>query len=156
MAKFKIQANADIDLLTKDEVHEVFAGWMAELARGIKWRNFTARDTTAVGTYTIGLDGSDALGPAPGFVWSVLRVYISGLGVTAGTDAYSVFTNDNSPTMLVRSGLTRGGEWGPGGFVLNGGDRLVIAGATTGTANADIVLSGQAIEMPVQLAYQLL
>jgi hypothetical protein len=157
MAHFKITANADIDLLTKEEVAEVLSGWMAEIARGVRFRNFSGQTVLAGGVYTIGLSGQDPIGPREGFLWSVVRISVSGAGVAAaGTDLYSVFDSEVSPSKLVASGLTRGKEWNTGGFVLDGGSQLVVSGVGTGTAGAPVVVAGQAIEIPVQLAWRLL
>lgn len=155
--KFKIQANADIDLLTKDEVKDVLVGWMAEIARGVKFRSFSASGTGAGGGAVYTIDGAATanLGPQAGFTWAVMRLYVSGAGVTAGTDLFSVFANAADPSRLVVSGLTRGKEWGSGGFVLNGNDRIVVQGVATGTAGGAVVIAGQAIEVPQQLAYRL-
>lgn len=159
--KFKIAAGAEIDLLTKAEMAEVITGWMEEVARGPKFRHFSGITTGAGGGAAWTIDGSqvpniDMLGPRPGFVWSVTGLWVSGAGVTAGTDQFSVFTNVANPSRLEASGLTRGEHFDVGQLVLNSSDYLVLSGVSTGTANGQITVSGRAVELPVQLAWQLL
>jgi hypothetical protein len=158
--KFKIQAGAEFDVLTQSELRETLDGWYVEISRGIKFRKFSAQGNVSAGAWAIGGQAADndkdPLGPAPGFVWAITRVAISGNGVVPGTDLYAVYVDEVTPTKLVTSGLTRGQIYDVGVLVLNGGERLALAGVGTGGTGTDVTLSGQAVELPVQLAWQLL
>jgi hypothetical protein len=160
MAEFEIKAGAKLDLLNKAEMREVLVGWYAEIGRGIKFRQFSGQGTVAGAVWTIGGNAADnrrdPLGPEAGMLWAVTRLAVSGNGVIPGTDLFSVFVNEITPSKLVESGLTRGAKYDVGVLVLTGNDRLALAGAGTGVAGTDVTVSGAAIEVPVQLAWQLL
>ena len=158
--KAKINAGADIDFLTKDELTEALAAWMGEVARGITFRQFSARTDVVGGVWTIGGNQADnrsnILGPAEGFKWSITRMYVSGTGVVPGTDLFSVYIDELSSSKLVVSGLTRGKEWDPAVFPLQGGEKIALSGVGTGATGTEVTVSGAAIELPNQLAWQLL
>ncbi len=152
--EFKIEAGAKINLLTKEEVGEVFAGWKAELARGIKFRTFSIRTDVAGGVFST--TNVDFAGPDAGFVWAVTRLAISGAGLVLGTDLANVYVDDVTPSKLVMSGLTRQATWDIPGLILTGGSRVIVTGVGTGATGTDVTVSGAAIEVPLQLAWQLL
>lgn len=161
--KAKLQAGVELDLLTQTELREELqaaAAWRTEIARGVRWRKFSAQGNVATGVWTIGgaatpNNDKDQMGPQDGFVWSVTRVAVSGNGFVAGTDLFSVFVDENTPSKLVTSGLTRWQPYDVGTLVLNGGEQLLLTGAGTGLAGTDVTVSGQAIELPVQLAWRM-
>lgn len=161
MAKFKIQANADIELLTRDEVRDVLRGWMEEIHRGLRFQEFSVTATVAgAGTWQVAAPGPhDTLGPAPGMVWAITRVAVSGPGFARATNDFSVYKDEISPSKLVITvpGVatsTASWEWDVGGLILVGGRRLAFAGA--GTAGQQVTVAGEAVEVPVQLAWQLI
>lgn len=160
MAKVKLQAGVDLDLMNAAEAREVvrteLAAWHKEITRGVKFRTFSAQTVNGGATWTIADPTADPVGPREGFSWSVTRFTVSGGGVVPGTDAYNVGVNELSPSKLIETGLTRGKTFDVGGLVLNGGDRLVFGGASTGTLALPIVVSGAAIELPAQLAWRFL
>lgn len=155
--KFKLQAGAELDLITEHEMRGVLADWMAEITRGVKFRQFSARADVSGGVWTITQDrnNSDVLGPAGGMIWAVTRIAVAGNGFVAGTDTFSVYTDEITPSKLIESGLTRGARWTPPVVTLNGSEKLALSGVGTG-AGTDVTVSGQAIELPLQLAWQLL
>ena len=165
MAKFEINAGAKIEVATPAEVHdalsEVMRGWRVELARGLKFRPFVMLATNNAGTWTTGAQTGDVpshppAGPDTGYVWAVQRVAIGGGAIVKGTDVWSLYVGDASDTKLVQSGIGRGSIFGQCAVILNPGETLAAAGAATGVAGQDIVISGFAIECPVQTAWQLL
>ena len=162
--KFTIHAGAEMETLTQGELSEeltaALSAWRAELGRGAKWRKFSARADVAAGVWTIGgasAPNNDkyATGPQPGFTWAVTRVAVAGNGVIAGTDLWSVYVDDVTPSRLVTSGHTRFQTYDVGVLVLNGGEQLTLNGVGTG-AGTDVTVSGQAVEIPEQLAWMLL
>jgi len=156
--KAKIQAGAELDLLNRAELTEVLGAWATELTRGVKFRQFSGAATVSGGVWTIGGPQADnrqsPLGPEPGFVWAVTRVAASGPGLVAGTDLWSLYVDEVTPSKLIQSGITRGSTWTIGALVLVGGGILTASGAGTGTG--DVTLSGGAVELPAQLAWRLL
>lgn len=158
--KFKLVGGAEIDLFTADEaktvVENALAGWHKEITRGVKFRQFSGQTVNTGATWQMVDPTGELLGPREGFLWSVTRVTVAGAGVVPGTDAYSLGVNELSASKLIETGLTRGIRFDVGALVLNGGDRLAAGGASTGTLGYPIVLSGAAVELPVQLGYRLL
>lgn len=162
--KAKFQVGSEIEFLTKDELGEelktALGAWRTEIGRGVRWRKFSGQGTVAGGAWVIGGTGAnndkDPLGPQPGFVWAVTRIAVSGNGFVPGTDAFSVYVGEAVPSRLVITGLTRGETWDVAVLVLNGGEELALTGVGTGLAGTDVTVSGQAVELPSQLAWQLL
>lgn len=161
--KVRLQAGAELDLLNSREMEDVLSrvliGWRAEISRGVRFRQFTGRGIVAAGTWTISPTDADdnVLGPDPGMLWSVTQVAVSGTGIVAGTDLFSLYLDEITPTRLIqnRLGLSGTGQWDIGGLVLGGGSKLAAAGPGTG-AGSEVWLAGRAVELPVQLAWQLL
>ncbi len=160
MAEFEIKAGAKLDLLTQKELQASLAGWFAEITRGVRFRQFSAQGTVVGGVWTIGGSAAEnrasSLGPEPGMLWAVTGIAVSGNGVIPGTDLFSVFIDEVTPSKLVDSGLTRSRSWDSPSLVLQGESRLAFTGAGTGIAGTDVTVSGRAVEVPVQLAWQLL
>ena len=161
--KVKLQAGAEMDLLTREEVRaelQAHGAWRGEIARGVKFRDFSGQGTVTGAVWSIGGDtpnnDKDPLGPQAGFVWAVTRIAVSGNGFVPGTDLFSVYKDSISATKLIVSGLTRGTTWDVPTLVLNSNQVLALTGAGTGLTGTDVFVSGQAVELPVQLAWQLL
>lgn len=159
--KVEIQAGAKLDVLSPDEMDDKLGklskSWMTELARGVKFRDLPATKTTvAAGTWSIGATG-DQLRPNPGFVWAVTRLAVTGGGLVQGTDTYSIFKNDVSGAKTVRINQQRQSIFHQTELVLTESDSLIVTGVGTGVAvPPDVILAGAVIELPIQLAWQLL
>lgn len=162
--KMKFQVGQDFDMLNLDEMRQALAesrtDWANELIRGVKFVRIVAKTTTSGGAWQISstnsADSTNRLGPAPGMVWGVSRIAVSGAGLVLGTDLFSLFLGDPAPSTLVESGLTRGRVFGSSSaLVLAEGDRLGFQGLATG-GGTDVTVSGAAIELPYMLAWQLL
>lgn len=164
MAKIKLQAGAELDLLNKDELrHEMgrfLADWMVEAARGPRSVRFSALGAvTSAGTLTLGGNTSTLtsgrLGPDESMVWSVKRWCISGL--VGNGDTLSAYVNNDGPNSLIMSGVSGFNNFGSDSLVLQGGDRLLFTGAELLTAaGTQVGVSGQAWELPATLMWRLL
>lgn len=159
--KVKIQAGAEIDTLTADELKGVLRDWMVEAMRGPVPKRFSAQGTITGAALTIdGQNGTGTLGPEAGMVWVVTRIAVSGL--TNATDATALFVNGTHPSNLVLPSLT--GVAGAVGYhefpaqqvVLTGNDRLILASTGAIAATGTVTLAGQAWEMPIGLVWKLL
>lgn len=155
--KVKLQANAELDFLTKGEMADVLRGWLAETARGVKFVPFYAQLAKTAATFTVGANSqlpAGSLGPAEGFFWSVMQVAVTGAGIAAA-DTFSVYVNDISGTAVRVPTLTNAGKsFQKGEFVLQGPSRIAVTGASTG-AGTEIFVAGTAIEVPENLKWQL-
>lgn len=153
--RFKIQAGAEIETVTPDELRATLAAWIQEVARGVKLRHFQATATVTVGN-TFSIDGgsvADELGPRKDMVWKVLSVAFGGSGFLKGTDTVSIFIGDATDSRLVTSGVTRSFTFAP--HYLSGGEALSFTGAATDTGD-QVIVSGWALEAPASLLSELL
>lgn len=159
--KVKIAAGAELDLLSPKEFVDGLtaarAAWREELARGAKFRAVGGTGNKSGATWSISDAGHthDAMGPRTGFVWSVTNIAVSGNGVVEGTDQWKVYVNSASPMTLIATGLTRYIQFNPGALVIPSDSSIAMTGAATG-AGTDVFVSMRVIELPVQLAWQLI
>jgi len=152
MAKFKIQAGAELDLLTpkelKDELAAAMKSWRAEMARGGVFKQLQLSGTTTAGGEL--LMGGDLVeqgaGPGPGFMWSVRRLNVVGM---ADGDTVTLYINDANPRSAVRSFTAAAPYYGfhPNELVLKSSDRLVVAGSSL-PVTTEFVVTGGVKEVP--------
>lgn len=151
--KFKIQAGAEIEVMTPAEMRSELGAWLGEIRRGVKFVRRSMFDTVDNGAVTMGPE--QGLGPEPGFTWAVTRINVTGL---QNAEIQPVTINDDSFHNLVGmfgAGTAATRVYSPTGCILLGGDRLVSN--NTGLTNGRIiVVSIQAVEVPDQIAWQLL
>lgn len=147
--KAKFEVGASIDFLTKDEMTEVMAAWWAEVGRGVRFRRFNGQATVAGGVWSMLIPG-----PREDCIWAVTRLAASGPGLVLGTDIWTVAVNQADPSTIVGTGFLRNATWDVGVLMLNGGDQLAVNGVGTGAGA--VAISGAAIELPNQLAWQFL
>lgn len=154
MAKFKLQAGAEFDTMTADEMRGVLAdamrSWAVETTRGVRFSRIIGQGTIASAAVTI---TGPALGPAAGFVWDVRRLRIIG---GAAADTFTVYVNstDVSGEVCTTDDFTKRLITFTEQLVLYPGDVLYIVGASlagTGT----VTVTGQVRELPVTLAWRL-
>lgn len=162
MAKIRLSAGAEFDVLNQDELERtmtrVLRDWQLEAARGPKHVRFSAMATiTSGGTVELGGNTtsltSGKLGPDPSMVWSVKRWCVSGL-VFEG-DELSAYINNAAPNTLVKQHVTGYDHFGSDSLVIMGGDALLFTGAGL-ISTGNVFVSGAAWELPASLAYQLL
>lgn len=162
MAKFKVKAGAELEVVTPkelaDQIETLRAAWVADVTIGARWTRFSAQGrVTAAGAFEIGGPSrpDDGLGPAPGFVWDIRRVHVYGM---AETDVAELYVNDANPSTIVGSTddvvgcmFTFDRQ-----LVLYPGDALLVAGSDlTADEGTYITISGMAQELPVALAWKL-
>jgi hypothetical protein len=154
MAKFKINAGAEIDTITKaelrDEMDRMRVNWVGEIARGIRTRRVSAfADVTGGGTVTFGENGDQTISPADGFVWKVKRLSVTGYDPT--TDTLALYHSSVSPSAVIHPDLDVHNVLDE---ILNAGEKLVLSG--TATANGRLWVTAQVWEAPHALAWKLL
>lgn len=156
MAKSKLTAGAELDLLTAGEVKDVLKSWSNELTRGARLRRWSMQGTVdASGNLAMG-DQRD--GPEESMLWAVTRlsVWLSGVAtpVLAASGLQVYANSESSPSALLISKLLTDHFPGDHGVVLNGGDtlRIVGAGITVG-AQVTVVLGIK--EVPELMAWSL-
>jgi len=149
--KTKLEAGMWLDLLTRDEVAAVLKGWQAELVRGVTFRTLPLRTDQAGGFWTM-----PPAAPAAGFVWSLTRIAVAGNAIVGANDAFSVYFDEIAPSQIIGSGFIRQTTWDPGVLVVNGPRQIIVTGAATGVAGTDVFAALSVVELPVQLAWQLI
>jgi hypothetical protein len=156
--KIKIQAGAELDIATPDEVRReiqaVRTSWMAEVAKGDRFINFYAGSTPAAGSVTIGDLAEEIIGPREGFVWAIKRLSVVGYDPSPGTDSLALYKGDvATPSATIIAKLLRDQFFSGSEIVLYPGDTLLASG--TVAAATKIWLTGQARELPISLAWRL-
>lgn len=164
MAKFKLAAGADLELLTKDEVreavHDVHRGDWVERARGIKFFERSQAPANQVGVSPA--ISATAAYPIPhtpneGYVWA-----LRGLYATVSAAASLVFTKGDTgstaPTNLPLGGSSGAAStnpwdnWSNVQAVLRSGQYVVVsASASVSLLNYLLV----AVEVPAELIWKL-
>lgn len=162
--KTKLQAGAELDLISKDEMKDVLQtvtkDWFNQVSRGDRYPRFSAAATIASNAFTI--DGTERtyerMGPAEGFVWAVQRIAVQGLTTytegTLTTEPVVLYLNDTGASSLVHPALVGYKEFGAHELIMYPGDTLVVVGAGL-TATGQITVTGQAREVPMPLAWRL-
>lgn len=155
--KFKINAGAELDLLTRDEMRDELAGfaanWRAETIKGDRYKRIYGYGTPATGAVEFGGDlaGGEQLGPAQGFVWDVRRLGL--LGHDPAADVLRVFINAPEIGNCVIPVMGRYQGFNRAELVLYPGDLLLVSGTTAATDRVSLV--GQVRELPIGLAWRL-
>lgn len=159
MAKQKITANGDLDILTMGEVRTLIREWHVDVAKGLRPITFEATGTTdAAGRFSLGgattLAGGQ-LGPAPSIWWAVDRIAVRVDGLPLAT-GFSVYHGQESSLNVVRDvpAVSDGFVSFPNrGLLLPGGNSMVIVGAGAGVT-LPVTVSGAAIEIPQALLWR--
>ena len=157
MPKVKIRADAELSTLDRDELRAELRSWMQEALRGAKFIPLYGQITKTGATFTIGdnsVDPAGLLGPADGFVWSVMSINVNGPGIAAA-DTFIVYDSTVSGTRVRVPNLTNAGKsFQKAEFVVTGPEKIRVTGASTGAGN-EIFVSGSAIEVPTSQSWML-
>jgi hypothetical protein len=154
MAKVKIQAGAELDTLSRDELRSeldrFFVNWRGEVARGIKPRRVSAfADVDGSGAVTLGESGEQILTPSDGFVWRVERLSIT--GYDPSSDALALYHSSVSDSAVIQPVLD---TYNILDEIVSAGERLIVSG--TATASTRLWVTAQVWEAPHALAWKLL
>lgn len=158
MAQHKITNGGTLDVLNKKELAEALDAhtlhMVQEQARGLTTARFDGQGTVATAAVTIPASGSpNRMGPKMGFAWTVQRVTAAGL---VSTDTLSVYRSAVTPhNFLGVITATTSLHLGSKSIVLRGDENLIITGSSL-SATGDIVITGEAIEVPETDLYKLL
>lgn len=159
MARFKIQNNADINLLTQEELQEtlssVASDWFQEEARGYSVAPIYTMATVSGGKVvfpnTTGGTGGDSIGPDDGFAWRVNRLTLAGLSTGDTVTVYKNTTNQAVDVITAAKPAIYPGK----GLIMRNGDRLLITGSGL-TATGDLILTGEVAEVPALDLFKIL
>ena len=148
--KVKLQAGAELDLLTASEVREVLLSWQNELTRGAKIRRYSIQGT-ADGAGRL-LMGTNQDGPEPGMCWGITRFSVVGSTIPAG--GLPIYVNDTQRSSVLVANLQRDVFPDARGCMLMPGDSLRFD--TSGFVPGDQVTVTMSIrEVPAAMAWSL-
>lgn len=158
MAKTKIQAGAEIDTLTLEELEKGLSRgtreWFQEEARGVS--TFEIRDAAVVALSAVTLPASTSIGYGPdsGTAWAVQRITAAGLGTN---DVLKIYRDAITDVNFVGQCTAASPVFKPGskGLILRGGQRLVMNG-TSLAATGFVSVNGEGIEIAETDIYKLL
>jgi hypothetical protein len=157
--KFKINAGAEFDTLTKSELDDglksFHTSWFQEMARGLKPMRFPAvLAPIAGGKIAAPAAGVGDLGPNPGFAWALQRITVFGL---ASGDTVQIFRNSSDGQNFIGQ-VSFATPWfhvGSAGFILKDGEQLAFSAAGL-TATGNLIINGEFTEAPESMIWKLL
>lgn len=153
MAKFRIAANAEVDLLTKEELDESLAAARTPYQAETYMRLPVLTGTAAAGALNMGGDSNPQHMPDTGYVWSLRHLVIQGLTRGATPDAVQIFRG--SLVIWELNGNQYAQTWGRGEIMLNQGEALSYRNIGTFAATGQIIIHGAAWQVPAQFAAEL-
>lgn len=149
MAKQKLTAGAELDLLNATEIRRELRSWSQELLRGPRFIRRSWSGTGAGAPLEIRGDG-----PADGFMWAVCR--LSMIGHDPVNNGATVYLNEAAPSQLVWTRLSdTNGSPGDHGIVLGSGESLLFAVGGNVTADAQVTITATIKEVPALMAWAL-
>jgi hypothetical protein len=157
MAKYKLNANSTIDLLTPqehlDNLDKQTKDWFQEQARGFTIERYEATATVAAAAITLPAAGHSPIGPKTGYAWKVTRISISGL---LSGDGVQIYRNSTDPQNFIDTlSSSRPAAYPKSGLILRGGETLIATGSSL-TATGDLTLTGEVTECSELDLYKIL
>jgi hypothetical protein len=158
MARVKIQAGAEFDILNKDELDgslkEAEAREVAAL-RGVKDERFMLIGTVASSALTLGDPSTGSVGgiiagPREGYVWVIKHLVIEGLTASAtGPDVMNIYRNARIVWQL--NGNVFCQTFGKGEIVLKPGEVMYFKNSGSLAATGQVTAHGTAWSVPAEL-----
>ncbi len=159
MAKFKLNAGAEIDFLTQAEMDHslttAFHDYEAARLSGIKPIRFMDQGTVASNAVTIGdpstgSTGGFLVGPNEGYVWSIRHLVVEGLTASATTpDIVNIYRANRIIWQL--NGNQFAQTWGRGEILFYGSEALAVKNSGNLASTGVIIMHGLAEEVPAEL-----
>lgn len=165
MSKFKLQAGAEIDVLTKDELRPILDDYTKELGRGVRFRTITMPYQLhgALGSQTItpAATQMNKIGPDSGLIWDVRFLIVTCTQYFTGTVAVLKNNDSGDFSHLITSNLSWAGNivFSSHSMILHSNEYLTLT--TTNTLNLSgasntITLTCNVVEVPSEREGQLL
>lgn len=159
-----LELGAQLDMVSPEELEAAFAQhaqtYFQQLARGVKYLRFGPFPVTiAAGAFSFDGSGADqnlAAGPREGFVWTIRRLLVSGLGTGGTPDVINFYRNKASGIPFWQlNGNSFGQTFGKCEMLLLGGETLCFANSGSITATGQVTVSGDAIEVAAEEIWKL-
>lgn len=164
MARTTLELGAQLDMLTPAEAEQIIAAqaqaYFQQYARGIKYLRFGPFPATIAGNAFsfdgTGADQNLAAGPREGFLWSIRRLLVTGLGTGSTPDVINFYRNKPSGIPLWQlNGNSFGQTFGKTELLLMGGEALCFANLGSVTATGQVTVSGDVIEVAAEELFKL-
>lgn len=155
MAKVKLDIGAEIDTLSKAELDDSLKQYRIEgdsltqgALRGIKYyRPALLQGTASTGTLALGTLGAQ-VGPNSGFVWSLKRAYVNGLGTA---DLAQIYRNGQPVWQFSGSVGQNQAAWGHLSMLFREGETISLIGVGSLVSTSVITLNCDLVEVPSQM-----
>jgi len=171
MARFHLEAGAEIETVTPDELHDYFEGARnaeRQRARGIKFRRLppinglVTASGIAIGGDSVGTPGQSTtqLGPSGGHLWVPRLISVNGLASGATPDVLNmqIFgAADSDFSWWQFNGNNFAYTFGKNEIWLEAGEYLSFTsqGAVTAAVGTRIRVRGMLQQVPIELAAEL-
>ena len=154
MAKFRLGANADIELLTREEVHSELQAYDAQQVARLRaakpvYLPLVTGKAVASALSMGGDSGEQLTAPAEGSVWSLRHLVIEGLATGTNPDVVNVLRGPRIIWQL--NGNQFAQTFGRGEILILPGQTLGYQSVGTFTSTATILAHGLAQEVPAEL-----
>jgi hypothetical protein len=151
VAKFVLDFETEIDILTQGELDESLAQANAAAAReflaGVEWRQMPMLiGSASSGVLTLGVQDR-TIGPREGYAWSIMRLAVSGLTAGSSPDKVMFLRDGNLPLWQLNGDMPYA-TFGRLQLTLTGGQTLTVQSVGTFAATGQIAVSGDVIEVP--------
>lgn len=153
MAKFKIQAGADIELLTQGELKDALNAVRVPYQAMTMMRLQVINGSAAAGALNLGGDANPVHTPDTGYVWALRHLVIAGLTRGATPDIVQIFRAQLPVWEL--NGNQYAQTFGRGEIMVNQGETLSYRSVGTFSATGQITIHGMAWQVPAQYAAEL-
>jgi hypothetical protein len=154
MAKQKLTAGKDIDILTAGEVRSLLREWQVDVSKGLRPVLFNASGTASAGG-AIELGGpvtltGGQLGPLPAFWWAVTRLAVRVNGAAAGAFSVGIGATHVRDVPVAANGFASFGAQ----ELLVGNASTLTVGLAGAAASAVVQVTGAAVEIPQALLWR--
>lgn len=156
MAKVKLDFGAEVDFLDKgqldDSLDSYFNKQESAALAGIKYFRLPALiGSVSSSAFNIGGSGPIQVGPRSGYAWSIRRLLINGL--TAGTtpDVANFYRHPGPQPLWQLNGNNFGQTFGRLELLFLPGEYLVAKSVGTVAATGQIIITGDAVEVPAEM-----
>lgn len=166
MAKVKLDIGATVDFLNKDELSQELEknqqraqAAERESLSGIKYMRLPlmyatpSNGTVRLGEVWPGQPYTDQFaGPNQGYVWSIRRLVVTGLGTGTSPDIMNFYRNGVSGELIWQlNGNSFGETFGRAEMILLPDERLIAQSLGSMTSTNQVTVRGDVIQVPSQM-----
>jgi hypothetical protein len=157
MARVKLEAGAEFDFLNQGELDQSLKKANEEAVahlRAVKWMRLpeTLIGTASGNSISLSEQTGHTLGPRVGYDWCLRRLVVTGLTAGATPDTINLYRGTPSGQIIWQfNGNNFGYTFGKCELTMLGGETIALASTGTFSSAAQIILSGELLEVPAEL-----